>query len=176
MHWGGERRARDSHKSLPVTAAVPGFQAWFLSYLAKGFTVQCGVIKCGDEGRNYRKTWLQFSTVASEWALPGHTADTVWESRDWCVSCKRRIHVAVMTTYNLLCWGFVSTWAASRSMTSFPTRSSLYGSSASCCQILRFGDFWGGCNQNRLWFVSTDFDALKRKTEKILGSFFVVVF
>lgn len=53
MHWGGERRARDSHESLPVTAAVPGFQAWFLSYLAKDFTVQCGVIKCGDEGRNY---------------------------------------------------------------------------------------------------------------------------
>ena len=28
------------------------FRAWFLSYLAKDFTAQCGVIKCGDEGKD----------------------------------------------------------------------------------------------------------------------------
>lgn len=52
MHWEGERRVREKHGSLPVTAAVSGSQAWFFPYLAKDFTVQCGFIKYGDEGRN----------------------------------------------------------------------------------------------------------------------------
>ena len=113
------------------------------------------------KGQQPRKTWLPFSAVSSQWALPGHTAGTVWESRDWCASYKLHLRVAIMPTYNLLGAGFVSTWAARRSMTSLPTRSILYGCSASCCQILGFGDSWGGCNQNKHCFVSADTDDLK---------------
>ena len=56
-----------------------------------------------------------------------------------------------------------------RSMTSFPTRSSLYGSSANCGEKLQFGDSRDECNQNMLWFVSMDSDALIRLMGKILG-------
>lgn len=49
------------------------------------------------------------------------------------------VYVAIMTTYNILCWGF-SAHELLLLMTSFPSRSGLYGFSASYWQKLKFED------------------------------------
>lgn len=144
------RREKGKRQSwiLLMTGAVPSIQAWFLSCLAKCSTVQCGVIKCGDEGRNKRQGKHSSNTL---WCLGSEFCQGVYQTqcenpgRERHVSCERHIHAVMTATCGLLCWA-LSAYELLMRMTSFPTRNGLYGFSASYCWELRFGDSWGGCN------------------------------
>ncbi|EPY77924.1 hypothetical protein CB1_001160004 [Camelus ferus] len=88
IKWRPELSTKPSERAKLLSQ----YQCWccFLlllkvKYRALDFTVQCGVIKCGDEeGTIAKEDMAQHSMVSSEGALPGHRADTVWESKDSC--------------------------------------------------------------------------------------------